>query len=557
MVGLPRSTGLVLALLLGTIFAGCGGKDFEEGAPTWSAGYRWEWNVQLETAEDFEGTLPGFLEGEAPEPIGDSCEQTERLEIFNTSVVSTEGFPLYAGGLLTTAAQTEGRCRDLGWEPVFFTRQEINPVEPVHTSYGEGVVSVADDDDEPRPTHETRLFRFPLRNGESWTQRDSTDLATTTFRVVKQEGRDAPAGHFEAIRLFASLSLDDQDELEDEIRAFFRSQGASLDQLEVDIGRRSTYWYSGQVAYLVEEESLEGQFIHAAGTDDDGKAFDFTYRDVEIARRQLTKYEHTPGPERPLSFLNELVGYEPPPITPLAHFVAEVVADQNGINAAEEESAVFGIRIFNTTAGEKRLRPDTDPYAAVGSAENFDRDRFSTNWTFSRLTSDGLVVVKTGLHGATVQLSTADLGGPGRITAEVTLIDKERNVELSSDQAHFEVYWAGRLAVTATADNATQAQVYDHFGADAGVEFVRAQMEFSDANTHPLGSLRVYDAAGLRVSDESGQSATFFSEQLDDYATGSWQVRWVEPGIVVGTEYRFDVDVGYRPYQGPRTDPDA
>lgn len=571
---LPASSkaSLPVILLLGSVLvAGCGGK-FSEPKPDWLSGYRWEYDVRSVAESDVEGQAPPDLQAEADREGGGRYDNsTVRMEIFNTTGPSVDGFLVYVGAEWTQGVPDEGQPGEElhradsslverapgSWSIRVFNPATLNPVDPVRTKWSKGEVQLSTDDaaGKPRIANERRLFEFPLTSGKTWTQSATLDElndedGTFEAKVYKQERRKEPAGTFDTIRLRATTTPRSTSNVESQLRSQLQSQGYEVKTLAISYLESSLYWFAPQVRAIVEQHDQTSIRLSSSGTDPSGAAFDFAYSVRASTDRRLIKYELTPQPERPLLFARDVLNgaYVFRPISPTADFAVEALADRPGLNALENKEIHLEVRVYNSTAGEHRFRNASQDSPAAGTpGRAYDHELLAVNWTVEAEAPGGWSLVQRSTADA-LRFKPADLGGVGLKRVTLELRDRASGEKVSDDQVFLDVYWESRQQVTATADNVTDQGPQVFLPVAFGARFVNGTVFWTDATPHAGGDLRVYDAQDARVDDEDSSRASFATNQPRGYAPGTWRAQFREtfPPSLVGAAYTFDLSVHYR-----------
>lgn len=554
--------GVLTGLLLATALAGCGG-TFEVAKPEWKAGHQWLFESRRETASDVDGKVPPDLRKEMELGPPQYDNRSVRLEIFNASGRSVERLPIYVGAVQTSDLGSPPASPPLGnavslpgrWSIQVFNAATLNPVRPVYESWSTGEVQLVDDrTNGSRVAHEDEWFRFPLKKGQSWlAAQDLEDLnrgaGTAQTKVLKMERRRVPAGDFDAVRLRESTSPQSTREVESQLRAALEAKGYEVDSVRVTFTGYRLYWFAPDVRWLVEQVDQSGATIAVKGKDAEGASFDFTFYSRESTHEVLIKYELGIGPERPFTFAQEILTgtYVPRPITPTSHLAVEVLADQPRANDARNQETSFQVRVFNSTAGEKLLRPAESRYPVAGEpSQRYDHSALRVNWTFEASGPNGWTV-RHAATGDDVRLSAGELGGAGLKRVSVALIDQATDGLVSDDEVFFDVDWSRAVSINATTDNVTYEGVNTHFPVAFGAQSVNASVRWSDATPHAGLSLRVYDDEGDRVDDEDDSAARFSSTKVATKARGTWEAwaRELFPPTLPGTMYTISVTVRY------------
>jgi hypothetical protein len=571
---------LALLLMLVPAFAGCNAKNFTVELPLWQAGYAWEYNEKTVKSTAVDGTAPSFAQD-----IGDTGEQqhnsTRRIEVFNATAASVEGIPIYATAVLqrtipdNSSHNSTEKAIDV-WDAWVFTA-DLNYAEPTYVDWrnqevqlsGEqgGVskdASQAHNDTNNQPQNEQRMLDWPLTRGHAWRHEERV-LALDAPGVYKGQVTGignvrTPAGTFESVRLRGTIEPLDTAELQKGIRASLESQGAKIDKLDFQYSMRTTYAYAAKVMNLVQSESVQTVRLKASGSEKAGKEFDFTFTETTTTSRVLATFQTEQGVEKPLTFGQEVKRgtYAPKPITPASHLAVEILATTQGINTAVGDKVTFGVRIYNSTAGEKKLRAADQSYpkeAAETSFEpKYDHGYLEIVWQFDSVDRRNNLHSFKGVTADKVTMGAKDFPTHGwkQVRASLRLKNSDNTTDpiIFTDYVAFEVYYHFNKSYARAAQNVTDRSIVlfqVEPSATRVTIFGNVQSTPADVQCPIKGSqdcLRVTDAGNKQVVDDRSESMKFETTRVGQYALGAWKVEY-SPGAP-GQTVTFEIIVRYR-----------
>lgn len=587
---------LLSAVLLAALFAGCGGPSFSVDVSLWKAGFAWEYQEEVLEETRIDGEPPGSVEDFAQE--GAVMEnRTLRFEVFNSTAASVEGIPIYAMAVLNRLIPDENATepQEEEWDAWVFSA-DLNYVEPTYLDWRNQEVQLSGDEGgvgespEPResPTdspiddasqfneirNEHRRLDWPLTKGHEWRHVEPV-LALGGLDGVYQAraGRlanfDVPAGRFQAVLVEGTLAPFDISEIEDAIRQSLESQGGQVRSLSFMFRVEFDYAYSDQVKNFVQYEQVQLATLQAAGVDQDGQDYDFTFTQSETMTRRLTTHQLSEGVEKPLSFAIDVKRgiYSPKPITPASHLAVEALVTRQDLNRLDDTAkANLGVRIYNSTAGEKKLRNPESSYPAVVDASQFnpdyDHEMLEVVWVLENIGAQGQFVefhreVQDQLQ---VTARTFPTAGLKQVRAILKLKDSgtDPGQEIFTDFVYFEVYSRGNLTYERLATNVTGTgpQIFVKFPVEPTATRVYIQATLVGAPQDaqcpvPFGGgggldcLRVRDRANRPVTDERGDRMKFETTRIAQYALGDWTAEYANSAP--GQKVTFEVIVRYRP----------
>ena len=597
----------VALVFAGPMFAGCGDKGFFVDVPLWKAGYGWEYDETVVDSEALKGDLPSLIDEETDANV-QYQNNTLRLEVFNATASSVEGIPIYALAVLNRYYPEDNETPpDSVWDAWVFSA-DINKVEPTYLDWRNQEIQLsglseeepaagdATDDsgnrlrlldflmfqeEEPiegdgsgegdmRPEFEDRRLDWPLEKGHEWRHPEPVPLlgdADGVFegRATKQYVQRVPAGNFSSIRIEGKLTADDLSEQEDDVRTSLEAFGGEVDAVNVNYATTYTYAYAPSVLNVVYFQQTDRYSIHARGEDGDGQKYDFTFTKEVITTRDLYKYQLTDGIEKPLTFALDIQrgAYEPKPITPASHLAVEIIATKDAINKATGETAFFGVRIYNSTAGEKPLRGPEAKYPIIGQqhfSPKYDHELLEIQWTFHDILPNNAgigpeteVANVTG-DEQTVNENTFDRYGLKTITATLKLKDTGDGPgqHIFTDAVLYEVYMRTNLTGVLNATDAQRPQVTVRFPVEHTA--TRVTIVGDDTSKPPEAECTIglgftpcvlaNDAGNRRVSDDRGEPMLFESTRLNQFIKGTWTGIY-SPAHASQTIV-FDVTVRYR-----------
>jgi hypothetical protein len=596
---------LVALVFAGPMFAGCGDKGFFVDVPLWKAGYGWEYDETIVDSEALRGELPSIIDDEDAERDVNHQNNTVRLEVFNATAASVEGIPIYALAVLNKFYPEDNESApDSIWDAWVFSA-DINKVEPTYLDWRNQEIQLSGtESDEPeeqtddgdnevvpsllhqvlfqedessadgagadsRPEFEDRRLDWPLEKDHSWRHPEPIPLlggADGVFegKAVRQYTARVPAGNFSAIRIEGKLTADDLSEQEEDVRTSLEAFGGEVDSVDVNYVSTYTYAYSAQVLNVVYYQQIDRYSIHARGEDGDGQKYDFTFTKEMTTTRELFKFSLVDGIEKPLTFALDIKrgAYEPKPITPASHLAVEIITSVEALNKAEDETVFFGVRIYNSTAGEKPIRGPESNYAAVGQgkfAPNYDHDFLEIRWTFHDiLPNDAGIGPSTEVRNVTGDTQAINGEAFARyglktVTATLKLKDDANGPgqTIFTDIVLFEVYM--RTNVTGT-QNATDVPPTSQIQVKFPVEHTATRVTIvgRDPSVPPeaecasgfIPCIRALDAGRRGVSDDRTEPMTFESTRLNQYIKGVWSA--VFGPSRAGQSITFDITVRYR-----------
>lgn len=589
------------------MFAGCGDKGFFVDVPLWKAGYGWEYDETIVDSEALRGELPSLIDEDADATV-QYQNNTLRLEVFNATASSVEGIPIYALAVLNRYYADDNETPpDSVWDAWVFSA-DINKVEPTYLDWRNQEIQLSgvseeapaanagnsggndlrlldflsfqeedpaggDGSSDPgmRPEFEDRRLDWPLEKGHEWRHAEPVPLlgdADGVFegRATRQYVQRVPAGNYSSIRIEGKLTADDLSEQEDDVRTSLEAFGGEVDAVNVNYATTYTYAYAPSVLNVVYFQQTDRYSIHARGEDGDGQKYDFTFAKEVKTTRELFKFQLTDGIEKPLTFALDIQrgAYEPKPITPASHLAVEIITSKDALNKADKETVFLGVRIYNSTAGEKPIRGPEAKYAQVGQnhfSPKYDHEFLEIQWTFHDILPNnagiGPETEVANLTGdeQTINENTFDRYGLKTITATLKLKDSGGGPgqHIFTDAVLFEVYM--RTNVTGTA-NATDAPPRPSIQVRFPVEHTATRVTIIGDDPAlppeaecPIGlgftpCIRANDAGNRPVADDRGEPMTFESTRLNQYIKGTWTASYGTahaPQTIV-----FDVTVRYR-----------
>lgn len=587
--------GLLSAVLLASLFAGCGGPSFFVDVALWKAGYAWEYQEELLEETRVEGKPPGNVEDFAQE--GAVLEnRTLRFEVFNSTAASVEGIPIYAMAMLNRLIPdenaTEPQEEEETWDAWVFSA-DLNYVEPTYLDWRNQEVQLSGDEggvsppEEPGQSpadndsqsseiqNEHRRLDWPLTKGHSWRHVEPV-LALGGLdgvyeaRALRQVTVDVPAGRFQAVRVEGTLTPFDISEIEDAIRQSLESQGGQVRSVSFLFRVEFEYAYSDQVKNFVDYEQVQRATLQASGVDADGQDYDFTFTQSESATRRLTTHQLSEGAEKPLSFAVDVKRgvYSPKPITPASHLAVEVLATRQDLNRLDETTkANLGVRIYNSTAGEKKLRNPESSYPAVVDPSQFspkyDHEMLEVVWVLENIDGRGQFIEFFREAQDQLQLTARKFPTAGlkQVRAILKLRDSgsEPGQEIFTDFVYFEIYSRGNLTYERLATNVSGpgSQILVRFPVEPTATRVYVQGTLVGAPQEAqcpvpasgtgggLDCLLVRDRAGRTVTDERGDRMRFETTRVAQYALGDWTVEY--RNSAPGQKVTFEIVVRYRP----------
>jgi hypothetical protein len=593
---------LAAGLFITTMFAGCGDKTFFHDVPLWKAGYGWEYAETIVDREGLRGDLPSILD-EAEANIAYQ-NNTHRLEVFNATAASVEGIPIYALAVLNRFLPEDNETPvESVWDAWVFSA-DLNKVEPTYLDWRNQEVQLSGDDpnetgaegspsggggllsflgfqedgndgsassDFSQPEYENRRLDWPLQKGHEWRHRESIALlngedGVFEGRAVRAYEARVPAGNFSAIRIEGRLTADDLSEQEDDVRTSLEAFGGEVDLVDVTYVTTYEYGYAPEVLNLVSYQQIDRYAIHARGEDADGEKYDFTFTKEIVTVRELVKFQLSDGVEKPLAFALDVKRgvYEPKPITPASHLAVEIITSKEALNKAEKDNVFFGVRIYNSSAGEKMLRGPEDRFAATGQnnfAPVYDHEMLEIRWTFHDILPNNEAlgpsteVINVTGDQQSINGDRFNRYGLKTVTATLKLKDTPTTPgqHIFTDVVNFEVYMRTNLTgVVNATDVPPQNQIRVRFPVDHTA--TRVTVVARDASVPPeaqcvvgfgaFGCVRAIDAGNRQVQDDRGETMTFESTRLGQYIKGLWSA--IYSPARASQQINFDVTVRYR-----------
>lgn len=585
---------LFLALLvLGPAFAGCSDKGFFVDVPLWKAGYGWEYEEVVFDRTRVDGTTPGALQGEDLDEATET-NQTHRLEVFNSTAASVEGIPIYALAVLNRILppDNETPAEDV-WDAWVYSA-DLNKVEPTYLDWRNQEIQLSGDEgeatEEPSPdatetptdeaeatedadqaANEVRRLDWPLTKGREWRHEEAIPMLETMgvfqARAVREYTSRVPAGNFSAIRIDGRVTANDLSQVEDDFHQGLESIGGEVHSVDVDYQTNLNYAYAPDVLNFVYFQQIDRVSLQARGEDEEGNAYDFTFtREVQTTLR-LVKFQLLEGLEKPLTFALDVKrgAYTPKPITPASHLAVEILVEQDALNMLDDNDvAYFGLRIFNSSAGEKRLRsPDASFGEVVGQNEfnpAYDHEYLEVLWTFSDILpgEQGTTPTREFLNETSdlVALKGERVPRPGLkvVTATLKLKDQPGSPGqyIYTDSVYYEVYTRGNYTGTRNLTQTPGAIVVmfpvEHTAARLNIRaaIVGAPAPETQCPLFFGECIQVRDAQGRTVTDErTGETMHFESTRLGQFVKGVWRAQYSfgQPGQSVN----FEITVRYRP----------
>lgn len=573
---------LAFLLILLPSFAGCSGGDFRVDADVWHAGYAWEYDETVRDQIRVDGEAPAGLDAEDQEQ--DQQEnRTLRVEVFNSTANSVEGIPIYAAAVLvTTIPANASEPEDDGSEPteawsVWVYTADFNVVNPTYVDWRNQEVQLSGseggvaregeapaNDTNNQPENEQRLLDWPLSKNKRWRHAERVaDLeADGVFdgRVVGKASQTTPAGRFDVVRLSGTLAPLDTDTIAAAIRESLEGQGSEVDRLAFTYSVKYDYSYSDRVLNLVHYREVVQIRLSAEGEDADGADFDFTFTQTRTTERRLSTYQLDAGVEKPLTFALDVAQglYAPKPITPATHLAVEILASTQGVNGAGDEKVTFGVRIYNSTAGEKKLRaPDADyPFVmASQAAPDYDHGYLEVVWGIDSVDRNNNLHEFKSVTADSLTLKSSDFPTQGwkQVRATLRLKDAQNTTDptIFMDAVAFEVYYHANLTATRPAENVSGPDPRVGFPVQPSASRVTIKAAVEDlppdlqcAVSGSSDCIQVIDASNRPVPDQRSNRMEFETTSLGSFQHGTWHATYrpSAPGNVV----TFEVVVRYR-----------
>lgn len=557
-------------------FAGCSGPSFFVDVPEWKAGYAWEYEEERIESVEMLGNPPAFLE-EEQEEYETLENRTYRLEVFNSTAYSVEGLPIYAVAVLSRVLPdaNQSLVQTDFWDAWVYTA-DLNHAEPTFVDWRTQEVQLSADpgpedpnateeDNATYPANEDRLLDWPLTRGHRWVNEQfvpgiDDEPGLLTASAQREATVRVPAGSFKAVRLRAVLEPYDTSEIEGQLDDELEADGGRVRALSFRHTITHEYAYAAEVLNLVEHAITTETRVSARGRDGDGNDYDFTFIEKSVTRRELFRYQLLDGAQKPLSFALDVIGgvYSPKPIIAAAHFAVEIVANKPDLNLVSSDSATFGVRIYNSTAGEKPLRAREASFPEVASASaEYDHDQLEILWSLQWLDIAGRFREFKNLTGDTASIAASELlqGGLKQIEATLKLKDsaRGRGQEIFTDTVLFEVFYHANLTYTRAATNVTPNELVSvRFPVEPSSKNVRVNATVQgappEAQCAVAGSqdcLRVADGANVNVPDGRSDRMRFETMEPTRYTPGSWRASY-QPSAP-GQAVLFEVRVRYGP----------
>jgi hypothetical protein len=573
---------LALLLFLAPAFSGCSGGGFSVDLDLWHAGYAWEYDETLRDSIEIKGEPPSSLS--ADEEEGSMQEnRTLRVEIFNSTAGSVEGIPIYVAAVQTITIpennSEEGGEQEEPTEEwaVWVYTADFNVVEPTYVEWRnqevqlsgeEGGVAEGEDeasnDTNNQPQNEARLLDWPLSKNKRWRHIEQVnDLDAEGVydgRVSGKGSQTVPAGKFDVVRLGGKLAPDDTQDIEDGIADSLESQGGEVDRISFSYSVNYEYSYSEKVLNFVSYKQTIKIVLSAEGKDEDGKAYDFTFTQTKVTERKLATYQLEAGVEKPLTFAVDVERglYAPKPITPASHLAVEILATSQSVNAGADEKVTFGVRIYNSTAGEKKLRGPEESYPHVQSGINapaYDHSYLEIVWHLDSVDRRNNLREFRAETSDSLTLKGADFAGHGwkqvRATLQLKNAENTTDPTIFTDFVAFEVYYHGNMTYTRMAQNVSGPDPRVSFPVEPSatrvtvkglVKDVPAELQCPVAGTQDC--IRVNDASNRNVQDQRSTRMEFETTTLGQYQYGTWSAVYnpSQPSQTV----TFEVVVRYR-----------
>ncbi|MBI2077772.1 MAG: hypothetical protein HYT80_05285 [Euryarchaeota archaeon] len=592
----PRFLGvLAAALVVGPAFAGCSGASFTIDLPVWMAGYGWEYEEQETRTSSLSGDAPSNIEDLEEEEGNTVINRTFRMEIFNSTAVSVEGIPIYAAAVLQRFVpdenDTDQQASDF-WAAWVYSEQ-LNFVSPTYVDWRNGEVQLSGADepaqggptatsssespteeptateeegevaDPTRPENEQQRFSWPLTKGRSWRNEETIDALGGELGVFEGRARrlasvTVPAGTFSAVRLEGSLEPYDLSEIQAGIKDSLEGSGADVRKISFDFRVEFDYTYSEAVLNFVDYVETQKVTLAASGRDDSGN-FDFTYTQQVRLERRLLKHQLLELVEKPLTFAVDVERgiYSPKPITPASQLAVEILASAQQLNKYSDEKVPFSIRIYNSTAGEKKLRPPESSFPTKGDDNpDYNHEELEVVWSIQNIDAR-----KRFFEFRKEVRDGFTLGGPDFATAGLKQLQATLKLKdtpnlpgqaIFTDSVYFEVYSHTNITYARLPQNATPDQrLRTYFPVEATAARVYVAATIKDQPPQTVcptpgpDCLQVADAGGRPVQDQRSQEQMKFeTTSLSSFSYGSWRFE-VSPSYP-GETATFEIVVRYR-----------
>ena len=589
---------LVAALVLVPLFSGCSGRSFNIDMPLWLAGYGWEYEEQ-ETRE-------AVVSGEAPTAIQELEEEESnvvfnrslRIEVFNSTAVSVEGIPIYAVAMLQQVIPDENSTEPdtSAYSAAWVYSERINYVAPCYTDWRNQEVQVACQEDSseedaapseepteeptettegeasdepaaPEPDNEQKRLSWPLTKGGSWRSEETIEelgdeLGVFEGRATRLDSVRVPAGTFTAVRIEGSLEAYDLSEIEAGIKDSLEAGGGKVRRISFDYDVDYDYTYSEDVRNLVDFVEDRTIRLSASGKDDGGE-YDFTFTQIVHIERRLVKHQLLELGEKPLTFAVDVERgiYSPKPITPASQLSLEILASAQGLNKANgEDKTTFSVRIYNSSANEKKIRAPEASFPAKGDDNPaYNHDELEVVWSFQNIDARKRFFEFYTDIGDRFVMEGKDFPVSGLKQVQATLKLKDTSSlpgqPIFTDTVSFEVYTHVNLTYARAASNVTTTDtIIVQWPVEPTAQRVYAVAQLRDVPPQgqcavPGGGMNdclvVSDGGSKRVVDQrSGEPMKFETTSLSNYSYGNWKFE-IRPNAP-GQTGVFEIVVRYR-----------
>jgi len=294
-----------------------------------------------------------------------------------------------------------------------------------------------------------------------------------------------------------------------------------------------------------------------------GGEYDFTFTQIVHIERRLVKHQLLELGEKPLTFAVDVERgiYSPKPITPASQLSLEILASAQGLNKANgEDKTTFSVRIYNSSANEKKIRAPEASFPAKGDDNPaYNHDELEVVWSFQNIDARKRFFEFYTDIGDRFVMEGKDFPVSGLKQVQATLKLKDTSSlpgqPIFTDTVSFEVYTHVNLTYARAASNVTTTDtIIVQWPVEPTAQRVYAVAQLRDVPPQgqcavPGGGMNdclvVSDGGSKRVVDQrSGEPMKFETTSLSNYSYGNWKFE-IRPNAP-GQTGVFEIVVRYR-----------